>query len=313
MSVSFRDGRYWVPPSAEFLARCAQVARSRLSIGDSATGTAEPIPGSETKLGAGELSAALDSLGVGAGDTLMVHSSARAIESWGWELTEMIDFLLDYLGPEGTLAMPTHPKLRQRDGREVYDVRRSPSTVGLLTEVFRRRRGVIRSQFPVSTAAAIGARAEALVGDHAKSFAPHDEHSPYAKLALFGGKALCIGPRLDRMTILHVAEDIERATLNIPDFYESREVYVKAGDEEWPVTVHVRAPWLWWYLALARWSYQMFSNGIARECRLADVALRAADARKAVDWMRDEIRRGRSIYPLARANRWLRLPPPIAE
>jgi aminoglycoside 3-N-acetyltransferase len=259
----------------------------------------------------GRLAAALEGLGVGRGDVLMVHCGGAPVARLGWEPSDLIDFLLDYLGREGTLAMPSHPRLGQHEGCAVYDLRRSPSTVGLPTELFRRRRGVRRSRFPFAAAAAQGRLAETLLADHGRSWAPHDDLSPYARLAELGGRVLCMGVPLTRMTILHVAEDRLRDRLAIPHFYEDRVVRVVGDGAEHEHVVHRRAPWLWWYLHMGRWSFEMRRRGLAREAVLSGVPLRAADASRVVEWMESDIRHGRSLYPLARWNRWLHLGDPM--
>jgi aminoglycoside N3'-acetyltransferase len=301
------------PPFIEFMMRGMQVMAKRFLPRCSKviikTNLQEPTP---HKLRADSLAKVLAEMNILPGDILMVHSSLKAIEKWGWSAAEMIDFLLEYLGTSGTLAMPTHPKLSYDEGRYIYNVRRSPSTVGLLTELFRRRKNSIRSHFPFSSAAAQGKRAEELILPHKKSYAPHDENSPYAKLADFGGKVLGLDVRLDRMTILHVAEDVMRDILPINNFYELKKVWVEADGEQQCMEVHRRAEWLWWYIAKFRWMYQMYEANFVHEQEICNVTLHAVDARKVVSWMKDEIAKGRTIYPLAGMNRWLKLKGPHA-
>jgi aminoglycoside 3-N-acetyltransferase len=304
------SGRLPVPPVVEFLARCAAAARRRYLPGRRRGTATRATPAPVEPVGADRLRSTLQALGIRPGGVLMVHSGAPAVHRLGWEPSDLIDFLLEYLGPEGTLAMPTHPKLALREGRLTYDVRRSPSQVGLLTELFRRRRSTLRSRCPIAAAAAMGARAQELTEGHARSWAPHDENSPYGRLAELEGQALCIGVPLNRMTILHVAEDSLRDSLPIANFHEEREVWVVADGEATAVRVHMRSPWLWWYLNLGRWSYQMHRRGLARSRTLAEVPLYAANADDVVQWMKNDIRQGRSIYPLASMNRWLGLGDP---
>ncbi|MBV9123288.1 MAG: AAC(3) family N-acetyltransferase [Planctomycetes bacterium] len=301
-----------LPPWAELLARCGLQFRRR-QVGRK-SGGAEAEPSSAVvRLEPAKLAQSLEALGIQAGDVLMVHADSRALQRVGWEPWDFLDFVLDYLGPEGTLAMPTHPVLGEKDGRLVYDVRRSPSSVGLLTELFRRRSGAIRSVYPYAAAAALGPRAEELVGQHERSFAPHDEHSPYGKLGQLCGKSLCVGCPLVRLTVLHVAEDTLRERLGIAGFYEERPVLVKAGGQEREVTAHVRAGWLWWYLALSRWQAGMYRQGLVRGARPEGLSLLAVDAAKVIGWMQQEVEHGRSLYGLAWLNRWLRLGEPLRE
>jgi aminoglycoside N3'-acetyltransferase len=302
-----------MPAAVELLSRgvLRQLRRIR-PIRGASTETREGV----TAPAAADLNGFLDALGrlhVRPGSVLMVHSSSAAVSRLGWQPHEMLDVLLSFLGPAGTLAMPSHPGLSKSAGREIYDVRRSASTVGLLSEVFRRRKGVLRSRCPLSAASATGPEAARLVHDHALSFAPHDENSPYAKLAELDGTVLCLGCPLNRMTILHVAEDVMRRELPIPGFHQPREIWVRDGDREDPVTVHERAAWLWWYLHMSGWNYDMYRQGLVREVTWNGVTLYASRARDVVDWMKQEIRAGRTIYPLARSQSWLRLGDPEEE
>lgn len=311
---SLRSQRRWrLPLWFEFLARCALQTRRRF-FQKSARGKAYTTPRvPRVRLAADVLADTLAEIGVYAGDILLVHSDVSALQRAGWEPSEFVDFLLDYLGPRGTLVMPTHPVLSDANGRLTYDVRRSPSSVGLLTELFRRRVGVVRSAFPYSAAAALGPRAHALMDEHIRSYAPHDEHSPYARLGELGGKALCVGCPLVRLTILHVAEDVLRDRLGIPGFYQERHVQVRAGGKEIEVAAHVRAGWLWWYLGLSCWQAGMYQQNLVREAAPSGLPLIAVEAANTIAWMKGEVQRGRSLYRLSWLNRWLRLGEPRPE
>jgi aminoglycoside 3-N-acetyltransferase len=295
----------------ELLARCALQARRRFFSKGRTVLASPSVP--RARLEPAALADALAELGIYPGDILMVHSDISALQSVGWEPSEFVDFLIDYLGSEGTLAMPTHPVLSDTGGRLTYDVRRSPSSVGLLTELFRRRAGVVRSAFPYSAAAALGPQAQSLTEGHIRSYAPHDEHSPYTRLGEFGGKALCVGCPLVRLTILHVAEDVLRDRLGIPGFYEERRVQVRQGGNETEVVAHVRANWLWWYLSLSRWRADMYQHRLVREAAPSGLRLAAVDAADTIAWMKEEVQRGRSLYRLACLNRWLRLGEPVRD
>lgn len=301
-----------LPPAAEFIARCGYVARQKFRGRVSASVTPQAPVDSE-HVTADELVDVMVRLGIQPGDDVLVHSDTQAVESMGWSPSGMIDFLLDYVGTDGTVLMPSHPKLKIQDGQLTFNVRRSPSTVGLMTELFRRRPGVVRSSFPFSAAAAYGARAHELLDGHGKSFAPHDQHSPYAKLAMTGGKSLCIGCDLDRMTVLHVAEDTLRDELDIAGFHQPQSIRVINGDEKRIVVAHTRAPWLWWYLNLSRWTSDMYRHGIAKDVEVNGIPFRAASARRMLNFMDYEIKVGRSLYPLAKMNRWLKLDQPQLE
>ncbi len=302
-------GRIPYPPAVEFVARCILATRrSVLPLSSGARGQRGGAGGQSGS--AQDLRPALNALGVRPGDALMVHSDAGAVQALGWAPSDLIDHLLEYLGSAGTLLMPSHPKLYRIERGEAYDPRRSPSTVGLLTELFRRRPSVVRSLYPVSSVSALGALQHDLTEGHRRSFAPHDELSPYARLAEAGGKVLCVGCAADRMTILHVAEDVLRGELGIESFYSVRDVELRTGSGVEAILVHERAPWLWWYLAMKRWSYDVYRRGLVKDLAVDGTELRVASAPAVVGWMKEEVRLGRSLYPLAGLNRWLRLGTP---
>lgn len=300
-----------LPATAEFIARCGVTARKRL-LGTRDRGPA-PLKIHRERTTPDQLAAAFEQLGIHPGSDLMVHSDSNAIQAAGWTPSDMIDFLLDYVGTDGTLLMPSHPKLKRVSGKLIYNVRRSPSQVGLMTELFRRRKQSLRSHYPWSAVAAIGLKAEHFLTDHIHSYAPHDEHSPYAKLADAKGHVICLGCDLDRMTVLHVAEDRKREQLGIRQFYSKRYAWVMDGEHEQQLIVHRRSPWLWFYLNLSRWNSDMYRYKIATDTNAGGLEIRAAQAARLVFFMESEIAEGRSLYPLAKMNRWLKLQNPALE
>ncbi|NND69259.1 MAG: hypothetical protein HKN19_16835, partial [Halioglobus sp.] len=104
-------------------------------------------------------------------DILMVHSSFNGmLPTYQGSALELCQALIEYCGPERTLVMPAFNFGAEGQGaREAlkndprFDLRRTPSTMGLLTELFRRSRGVLQSRHPVYRVAALGPRARELV------------------------------------------------------------------------------------------------------------------------------------------------------
>jgi len=88
-----------------------------------------------------------------------------------------------------------------------FDARRSPSTVGLVSEVFRLRPDAVRSRHPSHSVAAIGPRARELTEGHERTL-PTGDDSPYGRLCHIGGKVLLLGVDHDRNTTLHLAETL---------------------------------------------------------------------------------------------------------
>lgn len=301
------------PPIVELTLRGVKVAKDRVQPDTGAISEGTGPLKADRQVPQSQLAEVLAHLNIFPGDLLMVHTAMPAVLSLGWEAGDFLDFLLEYLGPRGTLTMPTHPRLKHDGQLRVYDVRRSPSSVGLMTEIFRRRKETLRSEYPFSAAGAQGPLAETLVGSHRHSYAPHDEHSPYGRLAELDGKVLALGCPLDRMTILHVPEDTMRNIFPIADFYQSERILVRSDREEFALNTRYRSPWLWWYIARYQWTAQMNAQGFVKKASLREANFQAMAAKPPVRWMQQRIAAGRTLYPLAGWNRVLRLKSPVHD
>lgn len=148
----------------------------------------------------------LKDLGVREGDILMIHSALSSFGRVEGGADAVIDALLEAVGPSGTVAMPTL-YLPSISGIEVFDLNESPSQMGEVTEVFRKRPGTLRGIHPTHSVAVVGARAEDLIRDHAKAPTACGKGTPFGRLAEWGGKVLLLGVDQDRNTLLHTAED----------------------------------------------------------------------------------------------------------
>ncbi len=166
----------------------------------------------------------LRGLGVRPGMTLLVHSSMKKIGHVCGGAVTVIEALLEVLGPDGTLMMPTHtgensdparwrhppvpPEIHEEIRRSMpaFDPARTPSSrMGAIPELFRTWPGVSRSGHPVGSFAALGPRAEELLAPHGLSDM-FGEGSPVARLYDLGGWVLLLGVGHDRNTSLHLSE-----------------------------------------------------------------------------------------------------------
>ncbi len=167
------------------------------------------------------LAADLRRLGVAAGDTLFVHSSFKSLGPVEGGAPTVIAALEDAIGPDGLLLMPSFNLVAGGNpGRAAgWDPETTPSTVGWLTECFRRLPGTCRSDHFSHAVAARGPGAEAFVAGHLRlegmcspwDFAPwgkaYGDHSPmiraYHRPA---GKILMLGVDYHSSTYCHVVE-----------------------------------------------------------------------------------------------------------
>jgi aminoglycoside N3'-acetyltransferase len=145
-----------------------------------------------------------ESVGIGRGEIWIVHSSMKSIGSVIGGPAAVIHALEQAVGPAGTLLMPTFSD-PQPDGR--FDLLRTPSRTGLITETFRTMPGVRRSRHPTHSVAAWGCLRDELLDGHEHLQALGID-SPFHKAAKRGAKVLMIGCDLTRTSLLHVAEAI---------------------------------------------------------------------------------------------------------
>jgi len=150
----------------------------------------------------------LRQLGVSSGDYLLVHSSLSSFGHVVGGPGSVIAALLEAIGPEGTLVLPTLTFSTIDRHNPVFDVRRTPSVVGRITEVFRHREDVMRSLHPTHSCAATGPGARGLLEGHEKDVTPCGRRSPYARLIDAGGKIVFLGVTLACNTTFHALEEM---------------------------------------------------------------------------------------------------------
>lgn len=171
-----------------------------------------------------EIISSFRSLGLEKGRTVMVHTSLSKIGYVCGGAQTVIEALMETVGEEGTLMMPTQSwkNLDPEDGvhwdveeeywpviREnwpAYDKRITPTnTMGAVAEMFRSWPGVLRSDHPARSVAAWGKHAEYLTAGHDLSDI-FGEGSPVGKLYELDGDVLLIGVDYDKNTSLHLAD-----------------------------------------------------------------------------------------------------------
>jgi aminoglycoside 3-N-acetyltransferase len=157
------------------------------------------------------LLASLRRLGLREGDVVLVHSSFDRFEGFTGKPTEVIGALQQAVGPKGAVLMPTIPftgtAVAYVREHPVFDVRRTPSRMGILSELFRRMPGVLRSVHPTHSVAAWGEPARGLIADHHRAATPCGRGTPYHRLIEVGGRVLFLGTGIEPMTLFHAAEE----------------------------------------------------------------------------------------------------------
>lgn len=154
----------------------------------------------------------LKEIGLVAGTDVLVHSSLSKIGYLEEGPKTLVDALLEVVGSEGTVLMPTSPnnvyQLNYIRNTPFFDVRNSPSKLGAITEYFRTLPTAVRSLHPTEPVSAIGPLANYYTKDHFGELTPYSARSPFYRLSEKGGTILYIGVTLANAgTNLHTLED----------------------------------------------------------------------------------------------------------
>ena len=166
----------------------------------------------------------LRKLGVRQGEVLLVHSSLSAVGYICGGAETLIRALIEVLGDDGTLVMPTHsgdysepdyweaPPVPEtwraiiRESTPAYDpLLTSTRGMGRVPELFRHFPGILRSSHPAHSFAALGPQAEWITSGHVLEEGL-GEGSPLGRLYELRGRVLLIGCGHDSNTSIHLAE-----------------------------------------------------------------------------------------------------------
>lgn len=190
-----------------------------------------------------DLKKKLKELGIKQGDTIMVHSGWSALNGFQGSAQEAIKIFKEAVGSEGTLLMVSMPyrnaTYEYLEKLKCFNVRRTSGRMGLISEIFRRQKNVIRSLHPAHPVLSWGKEASLFTLKHEKCLYSCGEGSPFEKLANRNGKILFFDVAFNTLTFFHHIEHIIREHLPFPVYgekeynlrvldYDNQEIQVKA-------------------------------------------------------------------------------------
>tara|TARA_X000000950_G_C13884480_1_gene648307 strand:- start:1612 stop:2535 length:924 start_codon:yes stop_codon:yes gene_type:complete len=152
-------------------------------------------------------------IGIEKGDTLFVHSSLRNLGYVSNGAEEIISSLVKFIDckESGTLMMPSFPNqvfgydyLKEN---KFFDVKNTPSKMGIITEIFRQKYDCFRSYHPTHPVIAYGKKAKFITSNHNIDITPFTKNSPFYKITQEQGKILLMGVKYNALTSLHLLED----------------------------------------------------------------------------------------------------------
>jgi aminoglycoside 3-N-acetyltransferase len=254
--------------------------------------------------GPAELKKCLGTLGIQAGDTILLHSGFRGTNGFKGTPAEVAGTFLDALGPEGNLLMvslPTTGASYEYLARiSVFDVRKTPSRMGLVSEFFRRREGVVRSLHPSHPMLAFGPEASWLVEGHETTLFPCGPGSPFDKAVELGGKVVFFDTGLNKMTFFHWLEHRIRDRVDVP-LYQDEPFEVRVVDQD-GTQLMVRT------YAFSRriierrrdtvLHREMWKTGIVRKGKVGNTKIMSVDLKDVIKCVDDMAERGVFFYDL---------------
>ncbi|MGA9520584.1 MAG: AAC(3) family N-acetyltransferase [Myxococcaceae bacterium] len=173
--------------------------------------------------------AQLHALGVEEGDTLLVHSSYRALRPIEDGPTGVIEALMMAVGPTGTVTMPSWT---DQDDEPFDRATTSALHLGVVADSFWRQSGVVRSDHCFAFAAA-GRNAQRITSDPLP-IPPHGPASPVGRVRKLDGRVLLLGVDHDSNTTVHRAELLAGVPYSVPMYctvvQNGRKVRVDYGE-----------------------------------------------------------------------------------
>lgn len=159
-----------------------------------------------------ELTEQIRSMGIRPDDTVLIHTSMRAIGQVEDGADGVIDAFREVLS-EGLFLVPTHTWASVNRANPHYDVRLTRPCIGALPTVAAFRPDGIRSLHPTHSMWAAGKGAEEFLAGEENAPTPGAPGFAWARLADAHAKILLIGIGHERNTFIHAVEEMA----DIPD------------------------------------------------------------------------------------------------
>ena len=149
----------------------------------------------------------LKKIGIKPDDTVLVHTSMRAIGEVQGGCDGLIDAFVSYLC-DGLFIVPTHTWGCVGENDPVFDVKKTAPNIGALPTVAAFRADGVRSLHPTHSVAAFGKRAAEYVSGEEKATTPAPVGGAWSRLYDEDAKILLLGVGLNRNTFIHAVDEM---------------------------------------------------------------------------------------------------------
>jgi aminoglycoside 3-N-acetyltransferase len=146
------------------------------------------------------------SLGLSKQDTVLIQANITNLcMKYKTKPKDILDSLLDSCG---TLVFPTFMKDYNEWSQNGFDIRKTPSRMGILSETARQHPDSVRSGHPLFSFVALGCNRELF---NVNNFSGYGKDSPFSIVRRLSGKIGVINlPNSQGNSIIHHAEELER-------------------------------------------------------------------------------------------------------
>lgn len=148
----------------------------------------------------------IQSLGISPEGTLLIHSSMKSIGAVTGGGDTVLDAWMEYM-QNGLLLFPTHTWNAIGKDNPRFIAGESPSCVGILTNLFRKREGVVRSLHATHSVGAYGRDAADFVAGEETVNSPCGRQGCWGKLYDRAATILFLGCTLKSNTFIHGVEE----------------------------------------------------------------------------------------------------------
>lgn len=145
-------------------------------------------------------------IGIKPNDTVIIHSSMKAIGDVEGGADTVIDAFKDYLAEDGLLLIPalTYKETRQT---LLFDVKNTVPCIGIIPTLAVKREDGVRSINPTHSVMAFGKKAREYVKGEEKLKSPTARGGCFDRLADVNAKILLIGVGQNKNTFMHAIDE----------------------------------------------------------------------------------------------------------
>ncbi len=255
----------------------------------------------------------LKTKGIGEGSLLVVHSSYDHLECTGLTPEEIVERLLQLVGPTGTLAMPAMRKYKgEPTGADrltvntdnlvcTYKPRKTMVKTGWLPLAMVQRKDSVISRHPIDTMVAIGPLAEEMMAHNleGETPAPHGPGSSWA--FCYNNGAIVIGLGVDLYHYNSICHVNEEAFGNWPfkdeEWYRIRKFHIIDDNYDKVVMVKERKPeWGMLRLAEKHSDCDISRNNLIAHRSIGGIDIYIEEAKAIIDHLQDNTTNGICFY-----------------